>query len=144
MLLPASIALLAESPCHVAPPVAPLSLIVALTALTVPVVCEIVARSPLVVAPSVTKGEPEMAKVPALLVAPDLNWIVPAVSVSVRVAPSVKASLKICVDPGALNVTGRSSVLPLKVCVTVPLVATKLVTAVWDEYVAVAESVSEP
>lgn len=127
-----------------APPVAVMSLIVALLALIVPEVCEMVAALPLAVALSVTDGLPVIANTPALLVVPDANLIVPARRVSVRVAPTVSASLNICVDPAALNVTGKSSVLLLKVCVTVALLAPNVKTVLPAAKVMPVESVRDP
>lgn len=94
VLLPASIALLADKPCQVAPPVALLSLIVVLTALTVPVACDSVNCVPGVelVRNTGVAAPPAMANVVAVLVDPAKNRMVPCDMVIVLVDVTAPAN----------------------------------------------------
>ena len=122
VLLPASIALLADKPCQVAPPVALLSLIVVLTALTVPVVRDSVNCVPGVELVRYTgvAAPPAMENVVAVLVDPARNLIVPWARVTVL--DDVMLSEKTTVPPAALNTQGLVSVRPAdtRVCVARP------------------------
>lgn len=87
---------------------------------------------------------PENAHVPAVFVVLFLSFSVPAENVIVRVDPSVSASAKDTVAPGALIVTGESIVMPLAVIVCVPEVAAKVCTLPEALQVIVADNVRSP
>lgn len=144
-LFPPSTLPLVVKAFHVAPPVAAISVMVRLDALTVPLACDNVATEPSVVDRRNFWLAPDVAKAPTVLVAPFFKSNVPFVSVKVLVAPSVSASWHSTVTFDEFIVMAWSIVMLFDVIFCVPDdFSMEIAPAVKNDVVMVGESLRSP